>query len=214
MHRVSIGIDLAWCRKRISALVSLDDTLIVRGWSIVVGDEEILSFAESFAAESKIVCIDAPLLFPENPVAFRSTETEMRQRGIRILPVQQKFFIERFRGLRGLELRKSFEKLGYLFSISEARKQVIEVYPYASWKNLLGEVPRYKNVCLKRRIAALDVLYRALLDAGIRGIEDFDISGENAADILDAVMCAWTGIRHGCRKTTVVGDEARGFIVY
>ncbi|MEM4161232.1 MAG: DUF429 domain-containing protein [Thermoplasmata archaeon] len=211
---VSIGIDLAWTRKNLSAIAVLSEELALLDFNFALGDEEIVEFIEAFEDGKKIVCIDAPLIFPKEPESFRSCENLMRERGIRILPVQQGFYLKKFGCLRGPELVKVLEKKGYVLSVARSERQIIEVYPHATWKRLLKTVPKYKNLATERKVKALEVLKDRLQSFGVKGIGKVVLEQENAADLIDALVCALVGIWHWEGKATVVGNEKEGFIVY
>ncbi|MCX8174382.1 MAG: DUF429 domain-containing protein [Thermoplasmata archaeon] len=211
---LAVGIDLAWTRKNPSALAVVSERLEVVDLVLRRTDAEILAFVESHDSERKIVCIDAPLIFPAEVMAFRKCETLLRKKGIRILPVQQEFCIRRFGCLRGQELVKMLEERGYKLSIRCQQKQIIEVYPHATWKRMLGNVPRYKNVARAKKREAIARMHRALVKAGLRGIENLDLEMTGISDLLDAVVCAVAGIWHFRGRAEVIGNEKEGFIVY
>lgn len=214
LETVAIGIDLAWTRKNPSALAVVSDELVLIDWVLCYEDYEIIEFVERHNAENIIVCIDAPLIFPEEITSFRKCDAMLRKRGTRILPVQQAFFMKRFGCLRGKEIVKMLEEKGFLLSIQSHQRQIIEVYPHATWKRMLRKVPKYKNVSQAKKREAIGLLSRSLVKAGLSKIEVMDLRGSYAGDLLDAAVCALVGIWHLQGKTEVIGDEKDGFIVY
>jgi len=214
MSCISIGVDLAWTRKNITGIALMNEKLEIIKHAVVMTDSQILRLCENTHADRKIVCIDAPLVFPEDAYAIRGCENQIRMHGIRILPVQRNFFMRRFGCLRGMELRQKLENRGFVLSTAQVRNQIIEVYPHATWKIVLGKVPKYKNTGSAKKAVAMETLLSKLRALNIKCIEHMDVHSAETPHLLDAIMCAYAGILHVQGKTRVVGDEKTGFIVY
>ncbi|MEM3342398.1 MAG: DUF429 domain-containing protein [Thermoplasmata archaeon] len=239
MDFLSIGIDLAWAGKNPTACAVLagniksgkkterPTNLKLSDVKLLSTDEDILSYilqAEKLSKQEKtkiIIAIDAPLVFPDEMEEIRKCEQEIRKRGIRILPVQKTFFLKKFGLLRGPELCRLLGTNGFFLSIKSKRKQIIEVYPYASWKKLLGKVPAYKHSGRASKQEAINIMIKALAKAGICEVEKilsistiYNSYTKFLPDLLDSVMCAAIGAWHIEGSSEIAGDLKNGFIVF
>lgn len=173
-----VGIDLAGVIKKKTGFCELDKNLKVKTF-VLTTDDEIIN--KTIDINPDIISIDAPLALPKGRCCLRKTckcrkyghlrkcDKELARMGIKFFPVT----LGPMRGLtlRGINLRKTFEKLGF---------KVIESYP-GSIQDIL-KIPRKQK--------GLEKLRKALIKYGFTG----DVNKKNVTDDeLDAITSALVG---------------------
>jgi hypothetical protein len=193
----SVGIDLAGAATRPTGICCLVGNEVVESRD-VRGDDSILDFVARH--KPQIVAIDAPLSLPpgrrwtpgnafppDNGSHFRQCDLELRARGIRFFPIT--LGPMRSLTMRGITLRRRFEKSGY---------RVIEIYPGGA-QDIWG---------IARKQQGLALLRRGLRKLGVEGIRA-GMSG----DELDAISGAMVGRLFMEGRAEVYGDFTSGAIV-
>ena len=206
-----VGIDLSWKKRPMkTAIVILTDLLKIFSCSLVTDDTEIIEAIKNLP--ECIVAIDAPLVV-NNKYGKRKCDALIhRKYNIPSLPANLSWFNRVFNGARGVKLLKKLERIGFKLvdkSKNIHKKSVIEVYPFASWKLLLNQVPKYKKGKKEERKNAIEFMKKRLEDIGIflpPRIND---------DILDAAISAYTAyfFYFYPDRCKVVGNLKDGFIV-
>ncbi|RLE64719.1 MAG: DUF429 domain-containing protein [Thermoprotei archaeon] len=181
---VSIGIDLAGVSHRPTGICILKGNTVRT--TIVFTDEEILNII--LYERPNIIAIDAPLALPRGKTldsknCIRECDRALWRMGIKFFPIN--FGGMRKLTLRGIELRRKLENLGFI---------VIETYPGAV-QDILG-VPRAKRdrENLRKRLIEIfnlegDILYKSL-----------------TLHELDAITCAIVGKLYLEGKYMAIGD--------
>lgn len=184
MNMVSIGIDLAGVSHRPTGICILKGNTVRT--TIVFTDEEILNII--LYERPNIIAIDAPLALPRGKTldsknCIRECDRALWRMGIKFFPIN--FGGMRKLTLRGIELRRKLENLGFI---------VIETYPGAV-QDILG-VPRAKRdrENLRKRLIEIfnlegDILYKSL-----------------TLHELDAITCAIVGKLYLEGKYMAIGD--------
>ncbi len=187
----AVGIDLAGSENRNTGFCILGKNLETKTL-VLHSDEEIIREIEKVQPE--IISIDAPLALPKGRDClkntckcsrfghFRKCDLELRKMGIRLFPPT--LGPMRKLTMRGIRLKKHFEKEGY---------KVIESFP-GSIQDVL-KIPR-KN-------AGLEKLRRGLIKYGFVG----DVKKKEITDDeLDAVCSALVGKLFLENNYTAIGD--------
>jgi len=195
-----IGIDLAWKipPETQTAVGVLDEKLKVVDGAFLKTDEEIAAFVKKYPA--RIVGIDAPLTVKNKNGARECDRLLLKKYGIPAYPANRKWFKRAFGGVRG---EKLVPKLG-------ASGAVMEVYPYATLKILLGEIPAYKKGRKKERVKGFSKL-GLNLNSKMKLKELTQL-----ADLLDAAVAAYTVYlywKYGDAGCEILGDTENGFIL-
>jgi len=180
----SIGIDLAGVPSRPTGICILSQKVVKT--MIVFKNEEILSIVS--IKKPDIIAIDAPLALPkgknlDSKKCIRECDRALWRMGIKFFPIN--FGGMRKLTLRGIELRKKLESLGYL---------VIETYPGAV-QDLLG-LPRAKKDAERLRRGLIDMF-------NLKG----DILNKPLSHHeLDAITCAIVGRLYIEGRYLALGD--------
>lgn len=207
-----IGVDLSWkALPKRTAVVALDSNKRVIIAELITHDEELIAILKNF--ERCVVAIDSPLIV-KNKKGRRKCDALLQEKyGIPCYPANLSWFNKAFGGVRGEKIVKKLEKIGFKLSFyfpKENKRIIIEVYPYASWKMLLKDVPKYKKGRKHEQKAAMKKLHEALKAHGILLPKE-----EENHDILDATIAAYTAyyFYNFPEKCDVLGDLEEGFIV-
>lgn len=152
-----VGIDLAWSRNNGTGLAVLEgdkDHAKLIEYNVRYTDEEIINFVSIICKNNNaLISIDAPLIVP-NEDGRRFCEAEIgrlfRKYNAGAYPSNRKIFNSFYGGIRGEELSKKLEYLGfkqnpYITQFEESRS-FFEVYPHPSMVTLfnLEKILRYK----------------------------------------------------------------------
>lgn len=175
-----VGIDLAGVETKPTGFCILDENLNTKT-SVLFLDEEIIGTEK---VKPDVISIDAPLALPKGRCClrnsckcrkyghFRECDRELARMGIKFFPIT--LGPMRKLTLRGIDLKKRFEKKGF---------KVIESFP-GSIQDIL-KMPR------KQR--GLEKLRSALIDYGLKG----DVNKKRITDHeLDAITSALVGKMH------------------
>jgi predicted RNase H-like nuclease len=213
-----LGIDLAWKIKPIasSPAVVLNEEGILCSIASPKTNAEILELVGRY--KGCILGIDAPLIV-NNISGSRECDLIMvRKYGIPLYQANRTWLMRKYGGIRGEDLSLQLVSLGFSigpdFKKAQETRAVLEVYPHASLRILLGRVPRYKSGSAQKRKEALreitDSLRQLKPPLDLRPIKQII-----NADLLDAAVAAHTAYIHWSfpDKTTVVGDARNGFII-
>lgn len=181
---VVIGIDLAGVETRETGVAVLLKNEVLVSF-IVFKDEEILLGIEKW--KPLLISIDAPLGNPAKG-GIRECERRLMKQGIKVFPCT-------FGGMkklthRGICLAEKLRKKGF---------QVIETYP-GSAQDMLG---------IPRKGSSLNALRKGLIEYGITGIKEQDITDHE----LDAITSALVGVLFLEGKTTSLGEKEESQIV-
>ncbi|MEM7826685.1 MAG: DUF429 domain-containing protein [Candidatus Aenigmatarchaeota archaeon] len=128
-----VGIDLAGKEKNPTGfcLLIVSNQEESTETMLLYTDDEIIR--ESQKAAPDLICIDAPLSFPEHGY-FRDSDIELKRRGFK--PLSPLFPSMALLTKRGIKLKIRLEKMGY---------KIIEVFPMATEKILGLEKEKKAN---------------------------------------------------------------------
>lgn len=221
-----IGIDLAWKEKGETAIIALD----YKGEVIAHGCEKentaIASFVDRYSADGCLVGIDAPLVV-KNYEGRRQCEEMLQARGIQAYPANRSWFLRAFGAVRGEKLMAELEKIGFCLvdTIPRGRyiRGVMEVYPYATIRAVLPEIPPYKKGGKEQRLMGIRRLLSMLqsLKPPLRiPLRLLQLGGtiddlKRASDFIDAAVAAYTV--YVCSmdpgKCIILGNKEEGFVL-
>jgi predicted nuclease with RNAse H fold len=201
-----VGIDLTGSPRRCTAVAVLDASPRLIDQSLLDSDEAILAFAETHRAA--LVAIDAPLSLPAGlccleescacrPLSSgkgRQCERDLAALGIGCYYTTERSIIKAM-VYRAMALRKELVRRCF---------EVIEVYPYASKRRLLGPLP--PKGTRQGRQALQEGLHR--LVASVPSPRDVLFSH----DLLDAIVAAYTAWLHAIGRTEALGDPQEGLL--
>jgi len=235
-----IGIDLAWSAKNPSGLALLNwdgKKAWLSDTATLVSDEKILSWVQSHSPSHACIAIDAPIIAPNPPGTTREADkglaADFARFHARTYPANKQ------RAKRAITLSGKLRELGFnpdpFFATGSPVRSQIEVYPHSAMVVLfsLPRIIKYKKGPVSERAKGLRILQREmakhlpLLDPPVDRISLLKVCrvppGEGGAralkeleDILDAVICAYTGLyfwRWGKEKCRVYGSVESGYIV-
>jgi len=217
-----VGLDLAWSPRNPSGFAVLTESGRVRETSGRLGsDDEIIdALVRTLPADTPgLVAVDAPLAVP-NETGARPCDREVaavfRQFEAGPHPANRQT-LAKYGGLRGEEIRRRLERLGFQHSAHVGRqvpgRQVIEVFPHPAMVSLFGLDRTLKYKARKgrgtdTRRAELQRLLDYLL--ALRGADPplhlpddvvgLDLDGKKgralkeAEDVLDAIVCAYSAL--------------------
>jgi predicted nuclease with RNAse H fold len=181
----AIGIDLAGVESRPTGFCLMDANLLA-STCLLYNDREIIH--KTVKCKPDVVAIDAPLSLPRGRESlWKRSNVHLRECDRELLKMKIKFFpltIGPMRQLteRGMRLKAELENRGMT---------VIETYPGAAQDIL--HIPR-KGKGLNR-------LEEGLISIGIKGL----MPGMSA-DALDAVTCAFVGVKYLGGEHRAIGD--------
>ena len=235
-----IGIDLAWSAKNPSGLALLNwdgKKAWLSDTATLVSDEKILSWVQSHSPSYTCIAIDAPIIAPNPPGTTREADKALSGDFARFhagtYPANKQ------RAKRAISLSGKLRELGFnpdpFFATGTSVRSQIEVYPHSAMVALfsLHRIIKYKKGPVAVRAKGLRTLQREmakhlpLLDPPVDRISLLKVCrvppGEGGTralkeleDILDAVICAYTGLyfwRWGKEKCRVYGSVESGYIV-
>ncbi|HSJ56861.1 MAG TPA: HAD-IIIA family hydrolase [Anaerolineae bacterium] len=234
-----VGLDLAWSPRNPSGLAVLDEggQIVEVSGGLGSDDEIVDTLARLLPGEHPgLIAIDAPLAVP-NETGARPCDREVAAVFGRFEAgphPANRHALGRYGGLRGEEIRRHLESLGFHHSSVVGRgvptRQVIEVFPHPAMVVLfgLGRTLKYKprkgrdtetrRAELGRLIDHLVALQVA--DPPLHLTDDvlaLDVATrkgrrlKEAEDVLDAIVCAYSALhawRHGPRGYAVYGQGA------
>ncbi|MEM4336189.1 MAG: DUF429 domain-containing protein [Candidatus Anstonellales archaeon] len=185
-----LGLDLAGSEKRATGYCIIEKGKAKHG--TVYMNQEILNLIKN--EKPNIVAIDAPLSLPagrkkieeRNNKHFRECDLMLRKKGIKFFPIT--LGPMRMLTKRGMELKKSIEKIG-------KKIKVMEVFPGATY-DVYGI--RRKN---KKEI--------------LEWAKKFGVDGRKAKtqDELDAIACAITGKLYAEGKATLLKGKDGAIVI-
>jgi histidinol-phosphate phosphatase family protein len=233
-----VGIDLAWSpRNRSGGAVLSADGRLLRAGGLLGGDDEIVDFVVSAipAGEPGLVAIDAPLVVP-NESGSRPCDRDVAAVFGRFqagpYPANRRN-LERYGGLRGEDIRRRLQYLGFRHDPDIAQRQpcrrVVEVFPHPATVSLFGleRTLKYKARSgrgyplrwhelsrLRDHLAALIEDDPPLcLSSDVASVEIEGRRGQafkEVEDLLDAIVCAYSALyawHHGPRGFAVYGGS-------
>ncbi len=219
-----IGVDLAWKIGGETAVVAMSSQGDVTAHGSEEGDEELAAFVERHAGDGCLVGVDAPLVVPNN-AGRRRCEDELQSLGIPSYPANRSWLVKAFGAVRGEILVAELERRGIklLDSLPTSRiRGVMEVYPYATLRAVLREIPGYKKgprAERRREIMRLAFMLEGLNPPLrlppelLRGVTLKDL--KKASDFLDAGVAAYTVYicfkKPG--KCITLGNKKEGFVL-
>ena len=234
----ALGIDLAWGARGVTGLCAVEHDRVLDS-ATVHTDGEIDAWIPRWLApaDEVIAGIDAPLIVP-NASGRRPCEAvfceALRDREAGVYPAN--LGLPSFQhGIRGAELAARHGlSLDPTACATPPVRVALEIYPHSAMLALFGLTRTLKY---KRRHppAVRAGAFAELLD-GLRGLAAADPPldvktsprwpaleaavaagrGSRVEDELDAYVCAYAAAYHGRwrgRRSLVVGDEARGYIL-
>lgn len=241
-----VGIDLAWSPRNSSA-ISVIDAAHAKGkiseYKTGLGSNNDITdyVVNAVGSEKAWIAIDAPLLVPNlhgYRLADRMTTDLFRKYEAGTHPANRTH-LKKYGGLRGEELTKMFEKLGfehnpYLKPKSESNA-VFEVYPHPAivvlfnLEKTLKYKPRQSRDYnfrwneFKKYQGHLSTLAKAkpaleipenILNQKLNGLKGRALKGYE--DLLDSIMCSYIGFYYwywGNEKCAVLGNMKQGYIL-
>ncbi|MBW3016758.1 DUF429 domain-containing protein [Candidatus Woesearchaeota archaeon] len=241
-----VGIDLAWSPKNSTAVSVIDANKrkgsIVQYRTGLGSNKDITDYVcEAVGSENAWVAIDAPLLVPNMHgyrVADRITTDLFRKYEAGTHPANRTH-LKKYGGLRGEDIAKDFERLGFSHNpYAEPKTEsnvVFEVYPHPAIVVLFNlektlkykprqnrdysfrwnEFKKYQN-----HLSSLAAAKPALeIPAAILGQEMKKLKGKalkQYEDLLDSIMCSYIAFYYwqwGMEKCSVLGDMKNGYIL-
>lgn len=207
---VALGIDLAWSDHNFSGACALDETGRVVDERFLRNDDEVLVWVQDIAAAASVVAIDAPLRVP-NAKGRRRCEIELSReyasRKAGPHSSNRERFVTSYGRVRGEDLARDLEALGFRDPWTGLPRTLIEVYPHPALVEAfdLPERLRYKRKSgfrvsdQRAGLARLEEMISSLRTAdppinATRIPVTNDIKGRDLKrleDRLDARICAW-----------------------
>lgn len=240
-----VGVDLAWSDNNPTGLAAIeyeDGEGKVVSTDIVDRDGEITGFIEDrVGGEDGIVCVDAPLLVPNETgrrVAEKLTGKLFKKYDAGAHPANRKRLGQWTGRVRGEEIVEKLGEIGFEhdpdIDEGEGCRKVVEVYPHPAMVVLFGldEILKYKNRPgrdygflwkeFRRYQDNLEALEESEPRLGVSdSITEKNIEGTKGKelkrheDILDAVFCAYIGLYYwkNPEDCAVLGNMEEGYIM-
>lgn len=200
MGKLFIGVDPPWGREGWGAVCFLNQKKEVFKYLIEERVEDLVNFIKRNlnVEDDFIIGVDAPLSLGEH--TFRECEKMLRRKyKIPCFPSGKKQIISKY----GFSVGEYISK-----ELADYKDKIYEVYPYATWKILFGNVPSYKRK--REEILRLKSLIEGKL--GIKfGIIEYHIW--KLPHLFDAVGAAYTVYLYSIGKAEMIGTKEDGFII-
>jgi len=187
-----VGLDLSGSEFRPTGFCIMDDNFNAIT-KVLFKDEEIIE--ETIRNKPDLIAIDAPLSLPKGRFSLEErSNIHLRECDRELLRLKIKFFPLTLGPMRKLTERGIMLKN---FFISKGLR-VIEAYPGGAQDMLK----------LPRKSKGINELIKGLKSLNIRGIR------ENIThDELDAITCAYVGIKYLQGEYLAIGDPEEGLII-
>jgi len=236
-----IGIDLAWSdRNKTGVAVLKANKTRARFYSgkLLLSDKEILDHIEETVGDSEaFIAIDAPLIVP-NSDGMRIPEKMVlklfRKHGVGVHPANRKRLSKWNNKLRGEEIMKNLEKLGFEHSpfikAFEKKRKFFEVFPHPAmivlfnlkhilkYKARKGRTRSARNKEFRKyqlKLKSLKNLFlpKSVLEVDVEELSLKELKGYE--DVLDAIFCAYIAYYYWSNpeKCVVLGDMEKGYIL-